>query len=66
MNARWKRWLGFASDQRGGVLVEYVIVVALVAAVGVGTWQVFGKEIQEHTENARKTIDGELDKGSGD
>jgi len=61
MNALMKKLLGLANDQRGGALVEYVIVVALVAAVGVGTWQAFGKEIKEHTEDARKEINSQLD-----
>jgi Flp pilus assembly pilin Flp len=63
MNAQWKRWIGLANDQRGGALVEYVIVVALVAAVAVGTWQTFGQSVKDNIDGANNTINGEIEKG---
>ena len=66
MNARWKRLLLLADDQRGGSLVEYVIVVALVAAVGVGAWQEFGSDIKKYTEDSHKKIGDKVGMGDGD
>jgi len=63
MDVRLKRWLGLASDQRGGALVEYVIVVALVAAVAVGTWQTFGQSVKDNIDSANNTINDEIEKG---
>jgi Flp pilus assembly pilin Flp len=60
MNAHWKRLLVLADDQRGGSLVEYVIVVALVAAAGVGAWQSFGQDIKKYTEDAHTEIGGKI------
>jgi Flp pilus assembly pilin Flp len=62
MTAQLKKLLVLANDQRGGALVEYVIVVALVAAVGVATWQKFGEEIEGYTDDSRTKINDELTK----
>lgn len=35
-------------DTHGLSTVEYVIVLALIAAVAVGSWRVFGDEILHH------------------
>jgi Flp pilus assembly pilin Flp len=63
MHSQWKRWLLLANDQRGGALVEYVIVVALVAAVAVGAWQVFGEDVKEHIEASGTTINNAIGEG---
>jgi Flp pilus assembly pilin Flp len=56
MNALMKRLLGLANDQRGGALVEYVIVVALVACVAVGAWQAFGEQLVTNIESSGTKI----------
>jgi len=67
MNALGNKLLGLAKDQRGGALVEYVIVVALVAAVAVGAWQTFGKHVQKNIDDADHEINTAItDKGSGE
>ena len=65
MNAPSNKMLRLAKDQRGGALVEYVILVALVAAVAVGAWQTFGKSVKDHIDDSTNTINGEIEKTGG-
>lgn len=39
-------------DDRGLSTVEYVILLVLIAAVAMGTWQVFGSRVQEKLDDA--------------
>jgi Flp pilus assembly pilin Flp len=39
-------------DDRGLSTVEYVILLVLIAAVAMGTWQTFGEEVQGKLDNA--------------
>lgn len=39
-------------DDRGLSTVEYVILLVLIAAVAMGTWQTFGAEVQRKLDNA--------------
>jgi Flp pilus assembly pilin Flp len=39
-------------DDRGLSTVEYVILLVLIAAVAMGTWQTFGAEVQGKLDNA--------------
>jgi Flp pilus assembly pilin Flp len=66
MNALRKKVLGLANDQRGGALVEYVIVVALVAAVAVGAWETFGTQVSDNIGAAGTKIGGAVDTATGD
>ncbi|MHB8461501.1 MAG: Flp family type IVb pilin [Vulcanimicrobiaceae bacterium] len=40
-----RRVVRFVLDERGGTLVEYAIIVALVAAVAVAAVALFGKNV---------------------
>lgn len=42
----------FVRDDRGLSTVEYVILLVLIAAVAMGTWQTFGAEVQGKLDNA--------------
>ena len=45
------------TDERGLTTVEYVIVLCLIAAISVGTWQQLGSKISEYLAGASKDID---------
>lgn len=49
-------------DERGLTTVEYAIVLVLIAAVAVGTWQKFGSMVQNKLVTSNTTIKTELDK----
>jgi Flp pilus assembly pilin Flp len=49
-------------DQRGLTTVEYVIVLCLIAALAVATWQQFGSSVKGYLERAKQDIDTELQK----
>ncbi|MDH5670989.1 MAG: hypothetical protein OEZ06_02510 [Myxococcales bacterium] len=44
------------SDERGLTTVEYGVVLCLVAAVAVGTWSAFGKDVKTNIGNASKSV----------
>lgn len=44
-NRSVRRVVRFVLDERGGTLVEYAIIVALVAAVAVAAVALFGKNV---------------------
>ena len=45
-----------AADTRGLTTVEYVIVLALIAMIAIGTWGEFGEAVEEHVGTARDEI----------
>jgi len=47
-------------DQRGLTTVEYAIVLCLIAALSVGAWNAFGKNVQTYLKDSTKTIDTEV------
>jgi Flp pilus assembly pilin Flp len=51
-----------ARDTRGLSTVEYVIILCLIAAVCVGTWQSFGSQVHERLGNSKNKIMNELKK----
>ena len=57
-----KAWLnggleGFTADTRGLTTVEYVIVLALIAMIAIGTWGEFGEAVEKHVDGARVNIE---------
>ena len=42
----------FHTDDRGLSTVEYVIILVLIAAAAIGTWQSFGGKVKEKIGNA--------------
>ena len=47
-------------DERGLTTVEYVIVLCLIAAFAVGTWQKFGTRVEGYISKASDNIDGNV------
>ena len=47
---------GIARDERGLSIVEYVIVLTLIAAASVGTWQLLGSSVKAKLGDAYVTI----------
>ena len=48
------------SDERGLTTVEYVIVLCLIAALAVGTWNTFGEMIEGKLATASDDIESNL------
>jgi Flp pilus assembly pilin Flp len=48
------------SDERGLSTVEYVIILVLIAAAGVGLWKMFGETVKGKITGATETIDREV------
>jgi Flp pilus assembly pilin Flp len=46
------------SDERGLTTVEYIIVLVLIAVVGFGLWQRFGRTVATHVGESSDVIDG--------
>jgi Flp pilus assembly pilin Flp len=42
-----RRFESLAADERGLSTVEYVILLALIAVVALGTWQTFGEQVHD-------------------
>jgi Flp pilus assembly pilin Flp len=57
------------SDARGLSTVEYVIVLVLIAAVAIGAWKAFGKQVQcaiaRTDREMPRFADGELGEAGG-
>jgi Flp pilus assembly pilin Flp len=47
-------------DEAGLSTVEYVILLALVAVVSIGTWQAFGERIETAITDATTALDAVL------
>ena len=61
-------WIGtrldrLRADQRGLTTVEYAIVLCLIAAVVVTTWQKFGKDVKDKLVTQTDRISGQMDTG---
>lgn len=50
-------------DQRGLTTVEYTIVLCLIAAMAVVTWQKFGSSVRDYLSASSQKIDGEVKTG---
>ncbi len=48
---------GLANDERGLSTVEYVILLALIAMLGIGVWTTLGKSVKEAVEGSNKKMD---------
>jgi Flp pilus assembly pilin Flp len=44
-------------DEAGLSTVEYVIILVLIAAIAIGTWQTFGGRVKTGLENASNNFD---------
>jgi Flp pilus assembly pilin Flp len=52
-------------EQHGLTTVEYVIVLCLIAAVAVGTWQEFGANVQTYLLKAKGDIETAMPPADG-
>ena len=65
MNAKVSHLLArLRSDQRGLTTVEYAIVLCLVAAVVVGTWQEFGTNMKERLSESSDKLNDKMSEGN--
>lgn len=44
-------------DDRGLSTVEYVIILVLIAAAAIGTWQIFGGKVRDKIDAANTAMD---------
>jgi Flp pilus assembly pilin Flp len=49
-----------ARDEAGLSTVEYVIILVLIAAIGIGTWKSFGNTVKTGLQNASDEFDSEV------
>ena len=49
-----------ARDQRGLTTVEYAIILCVIIAVAVGTWDTFGGQIHDSLVRSTENINTEL------
>lgn len=56
MNLRTLRSSRFWNDTRGLTTIEYVIVLALIAALSVGIWQKLGKDVKKYLTDSKSDI----------
>lgn len=56
------RGFRIVSDERGLTTVEYVIVLALIAALSVGVWQKFGANVKGYIVESTNTIEEEMNR----
>jgi len=49
-------------DEAGLSTVEYVIILVLIAAIAIGTWQTFGTRVKSGLENASNEFDSNVTK----
>lgn len=47
-----KKLMGFVKEEEGVTMVEYALILALVAVVAIGTWSSLGKNIEGKVEEA--------------
>jgi Flp pilus assembly pilin Flp len=47
-------------DQRGLSTVEYAIILCLIAAFAVGTWQSFGEKVEKSLGESTRKIDEKI------
>jgi Flp pilus assembly pilin Flp len=50
-------------DEAGLSTVEYVIILVLIAAIAIGTWQTFGKTVKSGLDKASKNFDTNVTQG---
>jgi Flp pilus assembly pilin Flp len=55
----------FAGDERGLSTVEYVIILVLIAAAAIGTWQTFGDTIKQKLSDSNAAIRDMNGNGNG-
>jgi pilus assembly protein Flp/PilA len=49
---------GFLKDTRGANLVEYIILVGVVALIALAGFKVFGQKVNDKIKNQSTTVDG--------
>ena len=54
------------TDQRGLTTVEYAIVLCLIAAVVVGTWQTFGSRMKQRLSESSDKLNGKMEAGNAE
>jgi Flp pilus assembly pilin Flp len=47
-------------DTEGLSTVEYVIILALIAACAVGTWKTFGEKVEQYVSKSNGRIDSNM------
>lgn len=47
----------FKNDDRGLSTVEYVIILVLIAAAAIGTWQTFGGKVKQKIVDSNTEMD---------
>ena len=52
------RWNKFVRDTRGANLVEYIILVGVVAILALGAFKIFGSKVQKEITDQGKTVGG--------
>ena len=61
MMTKINEWLSsLRRDERGLTTVEYAIVLMLIAAVGVATWNEFGGMVKEKLTDSKTEIDDNM------
>jgi len=53
-------------DQAGLSTVEYVIILVLIAAIAIGTWQTFGNKVKDGLTKAQTNFDDHVGKEAND
>ena len=61
---QWFRGGRLFRDTRGLSTVEYVIILALIAAFSVGTWKTFGQKVKTYIGDSTRTINKGVSKAA--
>jgi Flp pilus assembly pilin Flp len=59
-----ERLSALRADERGLTTVEYVIVLALIAAASVSLWDTFGDNVRGYVDDSTREIDSAMDSGA--
>lgn len=51
-----RRLTGFVKDEEGVTMVEYALILAVVAVVAIGAWQTLGSKIGSKVTDAAAAI----------
>jgi Flp pilus assembly pilin Flp len=52
-------------DTRGASLVEYIILVGVVALISIAAFKMFGGKVQDKTTRQGETVKNSINDGSG-
>jgi len=53
---RPRRWLKFLGDTRGANMVEYIILVGVIALLAIVAFRFFGKSVSSKIEKQSETV----------